>query len=735
MQTHFYTLFLLFIVSFHAPFVYGQGEKIFSTDTIHEVHLTFSDAGFWAQLVHNYESNQVGGEPGEFQGFSKVPYIMANALIDGERVDSIGVRLKGFTSYGVSTDKKPIKLDFNEFVKGKRFDGLRKLNLNNGEGDPAMQRDLLSYNLMRRAGVPAPRTAYARVYLNDTYWGIYLLVEQVDKTFVKEHFNGSGGNLFKNMGWSELIWEGPDTTQYQRTFELKTRGSAEAWSNFVKLMDVINNSSEADFEEEILQIFDVELFLRVLAVDIATNNWDSYMDHGRNFYLYEEPGTQQFKWIPWDYNLAMGGTFSGDSGGGPIDGDTAITNPFSPEDCNSIKNGSSPYPATDSIFLQVIQRDPFCCDSTWDQACQEMYNAIDSGVDPGPGPGDGFDFQIDPSQSSKVLIQRIFRVPAFQTLYYKIWCDLLEDNFTTERLFTIIWNNGNLIRTAVYDDPNFVWTTQQFEEDLDQGNQIIGLKKFIQSREDTLPQQLAELYACDSQELNLKFQDIVINEFMASNDSLSGLMDDAGDYDDWVELYNKTDRSIDLSNAYLSDDLDNKKKWSFPIGTFIGPKGFLIIWCDEDVEQTGLHSNFKLQKSGESLVLSMGNMVLDSLSFPEQQTNQVAARVPNGTGEFQAHAHTFNANNDFPTGIDKEIDRNTKGISVFPNPAKNRVHLQLNGDLDRIAVVRLYDLNGRLIMQENYASQKVEFSLPQVPSGMYFLQVNNTFWHKLKISK
>jgi hypothetical protein len=49
----------------------------------------------------------------------------------------------------------------------------------------------------------------------------------------------------------------------------------------------------------------VPQYLRILACDVLMYNWDSYYDHGRNFYLYENPTTSLIEWIPWDYNLAF----------------------------------------------------------------------------------------------------------------------------------------------------------------------------------------------------------------------------------------------------------------------------------------------------------------------------------------------------------------------------------------------------------------------------------------------
>ena len=94
--------------------------------------------------------------------------------IDGVEIDSVGVRIKGLTS--VLGMYPPFKLDFNEYVSGQKFDGLKKLNLNNSFTDGTKQRDRLAYQLYRDAGIPAPRTAYAEVYINDEFIYVYLLV-------------------------------------------------------------------------------------------------------------------------------------------------------------------------------------------------------------------------------------------------------------------------------------------------------------------------------------------------------------------------------------------------------------------------------------------------------------------------------------------------------------------------------------------------------------------------------
>ena len=144
---------------------------------------------------------------------------------------------------------------------------------------------------------------------------------------------------------------------------------------------------------------------------------------------------------------------------------------------------------------------------------------------------------------------------------------------------------------------------------------------------------------------------VVINELMADNDNI--IADPQGDYDDWLELYNLTDSAVLLTGMYLSDKEDNLTKWEFPENTEIPANGYLIVWLDEDHDDEnateGLHANFKLSKSGETVILvgtdAHGNRVLDSVTFEEQETDVALGRLPDGTGDFQVVQATPGAQN------------------------------------------------------------------------------------------
>ena len=138
---------------------------------------------------------------------------------------------------------------------------------------------------------------------------------------------------------------------------------------------------------------------------------------------------------------------------------------------------------------------------------------------------------------------------------------------------------------------------------------------------------------------------LYINEFLASNSTTN--VDESGEYDDWLELYNAGNDSIDLGGFFLTDTVDNLMKWSIPEGTIISAAGFLLVWCDEDQEQGVLHTNFKLSADGEfvALVSSNGFTIIDSLSFGPQTADVSYGRISDGSTSWGETTPTPNSSN------------------------------------------------------------------------------------------
>jgi spore coat protein CotH len=277
------------------PFVLfsqNDGDNFFGSDQIHTVNITFSQPNFWDSLVAYYSIDK---------------FMSGSVEIDGTTLDSSGVQLKGNSSYNSYPGvKKSMNLDFNEYVSGQDYDGLKKLNLNNGFKDPTMIREKIFLEFCKMIGMPAPRCTYAKVYINGSYWGLYTAVEQVNKSFCEINFGDDHGNLFKGDPHGDLKWKGSLESDYYAHYELKTNEDENDWSDLVNLINKINNTPSANFYDSLEKVLDTELYMKYWAADNIFVNLDSYIGSGHNYYIYHDTLSEQFKWIMWDCNETFG---------------------------------------------------------------------------------------------------------------------------------------------------------------------------------------------------------------------------------------------------------------------------------------------------------------------------------------------------------------------------------------------------------------------------------------------
>ncbi len=118
---------------------------------------------------------------------------------------------------------------------------------------------------------------------------------------------------------------------------------------------------------------------------------------------------------------------------------------------------------------------------------------------------------------------------------------------------------------------------------------------------------------------------LTINEVLTAN-AYSGMDPDFKEFSDWIELYNNDSSAKDIGGYYLSDDANNTTKWQIPIGTTIDKESYLLIWADK--KNIALHTNFKLNSDGESLILSDKNAkIIDSIKFDKQKSNISCTKI------------------------------------------------------------------------------------------------------------
>ncbi|MGK0364343.1 MAG: hypothetical protein ACI85O_001400 [Saprospiraceae bacterium] len=224
---------------------------------------------------------------------------------------------------------------------------------------------------------------------------------------------------------------------------------------------------------------------------------------------------------------------------------------------------------------------------------------------------------------------------------------------------------------------------------------------------------------------------IVINEFVASSDSIGGISDSEGGYPDWIELHNLDDATVNLAGYMVSDNYTIIDKFVFPAGSFIEANGYVVIWADKDLEDEGYHADFRLQAEGERIILSDPNGgYLDSIGFGQQETNVAMARIPNGTGDFTFRAPTFSANNETTAIIEPDF---IEEVAISPNPTAGFLSYEyiFNRNYEKKSTysLRVYDLYGKFVTDlEQYTSLGGNSlsgvaDLRYLSNGFYFIKL------------
>src|SRR5262249_28452231 len=157
----------------------------------------------------------------------------------------------------------------------------------------------MSFKLMRRLGMNAPRAAHARLYVNDEYMGLYMIVENVDEAFVRDRFHENG--FLYNYQYPK---ENPTyRLQYRRAhvaaycpapFEPKTHELEPECEVIERMIRTINQAPDEEFGEQIGKYLDMRLFLKEVAVEAYLGDSDGIAgDFGiNNFYLYRHPDSE-----------------------------------------------------------------------------------------------------------------------------------------------------------------------------------------------------------------------------------------------------------------------------------------------------------------------------------------------------------------------------------------------------------------------------------------------------------
>ncbi len=286
---------------------------------------------------------------------------------------NVGIRTRGNTTRMLPEDEDGLHrahfaLKFDETfdaqegteeyaaLKDRSFCGLDKLNLKwNLWMDASHIHELYCYELLREAGVISPSVSLVSLDIciggSLVHYGVYTMIEPVDKPFLTKRFGkqANDGNLYKCL-WENIPasleagipdeeigikdWE----SGYRPAYDLQTNEDAYNTWDLAAFIDNLNHMNDTDFAEYIARRFDVDSFLRLMAVNLLVGTPDDYRTTGNNYYLYFN-NAGRIVMIPYDYDSSLGGGWDG--------GDAATYEGLATEDIYTAVNLNTAYTMED----------------------------------------------------------------------------------------------------------------------------------------------------------------------------------------------------------------------------------------------------------------------------------------------------------------------------------------------------------------------------------------------------
>jgi hypothetical protein len=716
---------------------------LYDSDLIRELRLTFPVANYWNQLTQNY------GTANE---------VLAHLEVDGVMYDSVGVSFKGQTSYMmVNGQKKSFGIAIDAFVPNADLMGYKTLNLSNAFQDPSFLREFLYLHLIRKH-VPAAKANFVRLFLNDEDWGLYVNVQQMNKDYLEEWFLSNDGTLWRadsptgtggggpggggpnwGDGTAALNYLGLLDSDYTPYYTLKSTASTDPWQLLISTCDVLENTPIAGLEAALPAVMDVDRALWFLACENAFGDDDGYIFKGKmDYYVYVDAETGRLTPLEYDGNSVLVQ-------------ETANWSPF-------YNANNANYPLIHRLMQVPAYRQRYLAHlrTVYDDLLGTAYT--ESLLDTWSAFIDA-DVQSDP--------KKIYTYANF----------LSEQNLLTTRF--------NQRRSALQANPEFsaaspaisgvemacaagVWGVPQPGEPVTvtvstdavqvvvyYSSALVGTFTAVTAVQvgglweaevpgfaagtavrlytEAIAPSGSRAYAPAGAEHDVYLytvgspsvaSDLVVNEVQAANTATAA--DEAGEFDDWIELFNRGSVPVDLGGWHLSDNPWNVTKWTFPAETVIAPGTYLIVWADEDSSQGPLHANFKLSAAGEELRLyTPDGSMADEVLFPALSTDGGYARIPNGTGEFVAQEPTFAANNETAG-----IEHASSGWSLrpYPNPADTWMVFSIPGGGARY---RFSDASGRTVLEGTASGSALRLDVSSCAPGLYHLhvQVGDTAGH------
>lgn len=724
---------------------------LYDKSTVKNVYLNFAQADYWTQLTNNYASET---------------NIAATMIYDGVTYPNVGVRFRGNTSYTQigTSQKKSFGVDMDFVDPNQNLLGYTSLKFNNAHQDASFMREVL-YDRMARRHTPIAKGNFIHLYINNQDWGLYPNIQGLDKAYLDDWFLSNDGAFFRattgtNGGggggpnWGDgtagMNYLGTNQATYQSYYTLKSNDVVvDPWQKLIDATQSLSTATAANIDAVKAKI-DVDKVLWHLACENIFTDDDSYVMKGKMDYMaYYEPETARMASLEYDGNSTFVASAATSTNWGPF------------------KNATNAnYPLLNKLLTVPEWRQRYL--AHYRTILNETFTTANATT-----LIDEIDAQIsalvaaDPKKLYTTA-QYTSSVPALKSFVTNRRAYLLSNSEVAQvapAITSAKFYNGNLqeyvepIANEVVNIKALVTSTSGINKvNLYYASGIVGNFTKIQMFDDgahnddlandgtfgaQIPGQIAGTfmrYYVEAIANNASFSasylpagaehdifiyrvqqvlgpnGVVINEIMAQNNTT--ITDEAGDYEDWIELYNNNSTPVDLSGFYLTDTSAELVKWQIPAGTTIPANGYLIVWADNEAVDGPLHASFKLAATGESVVLSNPSLLLvDQISYGAQTVDMGFARVPNGTGSFAIQQPTFNANNSPLSAIN--FNQLNQEFILYPNPASSSINVAISNLIGN-EKIKIYNQLGQLVL-ENEAAEQTLINVSPLSVGTYIV--------------
>ncbi len=656
-----FALYLFFLIingnAFSQPFFTDDG-GVFRNDILPRVDIFISEDSLqW--IYDNIESDR------EF----RVLFIFSAGNLS-DTIPDAGFRLRGNTSR--YSGKKSFKISFNTFSSGRKFYGLEKMNLNGEHNDPSIIRSKLSWDLFKQMEVVGSRCNYVELYINNRYYGLYVNVEHIDEEFTENRYGNKIGNLYKCTYPASMTYLGNDKEDYRiNNYILKNNLVQDDYSDLINLISKLHNSVSSTLPANIEPIFNVNSFLRYLAVEVFTSHWDGYSFNKNNFYLFNNLATGKFEFIPYDVDNTFGIDW--------FNIDWANRNIYSWWNLNEARPltskilGNQVYKDRYSFFLhELITRyastakifpeiDEIKSKINASAALDE-YRVLDYGwtyadydLSFSSPLGNHVKYGLKPHITNRInsinqqlvlnpiapIIENVYHSTPELTKPLIVALNITDDEANPTGILYYTVNGGDLTGLTLQKN-----SVNKFIAEIPSVLTPGSIKYYIEASDASNNTSREPVFGEYSVSIGLTDSSLIINEFMAGNSNT--IVDNYGQKEDWIEIKNISNTAVSLAGKYLTDDFTDPMKFKLPNHT-IEPGGYYIIWADDDTDQGQDHAGFKLSAGGESIGIydtyERNFAPLHTISYSVQEPNISSGINSSGQMVSQSIITPFGDNN------------------------------------------------------------------------------------------